>query len=296
MSTLLPSVKTKSWILDATRNIRVQTPAAIMGIVNATPDSFSDGGQVHAAMDVQGHAQAMIAAGAAWLDVGGESTRPGSAPVDAATELARVLPVIAAMRGQGARISIDTSKGAVARAALAAGAEMVNDVTAGSDPDLLAAVADAACPLVLMHMQGVPATMQQQPHYDHVVDAVRAFLLARMAAAVAAGIAESALVLDPGIGFGKTLVHNLALLQALPVLARDTGRPLLVGLSRKSFLVALSGMDFGGISIPPEQRDGLSHCLHTVVAGHCALLRVHDVAGTNRALRLAAALRGEKVT
>jgi len=287
----MPPVEPRTWILDAKREISVRTPAAVMGIVNATPDSFSDGGRLGDSVDVRAHAQQMIAAGAAWLDVGGESTRPGATPVDAATELARVLPVIVAMRGQGARISIDTSKGAVARAALAAGAEMVNDVSAGVDPDLLAAVAEAACPLVLMHMQGVPATMQQQPRYENVVDTVRAFLLARMATAVAAGVAESALVIDPGIGFGKTLAHNLALLQALPVLARDTGRPLLVGLSRKSFLVALTG-----VATPAEQRDGLSHCLHTVVSGHCALLRVHDVAGTTNALALAAALRGEKVT
>lgn len=289
-ATLLPPTDVRRWVLDPVRGIHVATPAALMGILNATPDSFSDGGShrdpAHAAVT----AAAMVAAGATWLDVGGESTRPGAAPVCAADEIARVVPIITAVRTSGARISIDTRKGAVARAALSAGATMVNDVSAGADPDLLAAVAAAGCPLVLMHMQGDPTTMQRAPTYRDVVDDVLAVLHERMAVAVRAGVREDALVLDPGIGFGKTVAHNLALLQALPRLSAETGRPLLVGISRKSFLAQVTGSDAS-----PAQRDAASHLVHAALAAHCAMLRVHDVAGAAQALRMSAALRGEEV-
>lgn len=266
--------------------VTLATPAALMGVLNVTPDSFSDGGRHADPAAAVAAATAMRAAGAAWLDVGGESTRPGAAPVDLAEELCRVVPAVAALRGIGLPISVDTAKAAVARAALAAGAAMVNDVTAGADPAMFPLVAEAGCPLVLMHMQGTPATMQRTPTYGDVVDEVRAFLAARLAAAVAAGVREDAVVLDPGIGFGKTLAHNLALLRAVPALAAECGRPLLVGVSRKTFLAAAAGVD-----LPPADRDGLSQVAHAALAPHCALLRVHDVPAAAAALRLAAALR-----
>ncbi len=267
--------------------LELATPAALMGVINATPDSFSDGGRSLDPAAAVAIALAMRAAGAAWFDVGGESTRPGATPVPLAEELQRVVSVVAALAGLGLPISIDTAKAAVARAAIVAGAAMVNDVSAGSDPAMFATVATAGCPLVLMHMQGTPATMQRAPAYTDVVDEVRAFLAARLAAAVAAGVREDAIVLDPGIGFGKSLAHNLALVRAVPRLAADLGRPLLLGISRKTFLATAAGVD-----LPPAQRDPLSHLVHAALAPHCALLRVHDVAGAAAALRLAAALRG----
>lgn len=255
-----------------------------MGILNATPDSFSDGGQHVGPGRALASARGMVAAGAAWLDVGGESTRPGAQPVAAELELERVLPVIEALASAGldAAISIDTAKAAVAERALAAGAVLVNDVSAGGDPAMLPLVASTGAGLCLMHMRGRPETMQDDPRYDDVVDVVEAFLAARMAAAGAAGVRDEQLVLDPGIGFGKTLAHNCALLRALPRLARNLGRPLLVGVSRKRMIAALLGED-----IPAERRDAASHLLHVQLAPHCALLRVHDVPGAAAALRLA---------
>jgi dihydropteroate synthase len=266
--------------------LTLATPAALMGVVNVTPDSFSDGGLHADPAAALAAATAMRAAGAAWLDVGGESTRPGAQPVAVDEEIRRVVPVVTALAPLGLPISIDTAKAAVARAALAAGAAMVNDVSAGADPGMFPLVAAAGCPLVLMHMQGTPATMQRAPSYADVVDEVRAFLAARLAAAVAAGVREDAVLLDPGIGFGKTLAHNLALLRALPAIAAECGRPLLLGVSRKAFLAAAAGVE-----LPPERRDGLAHLVHVALAPWCALLRVHDVAGAAAALRLAAALR-----
>jgi len=277
---------TRRWTVDARRDLALSTPAALMGVVNVTPDSFSDGGRHLDVALALASAQAMRAAGAAWLDIGGESTRPGATPVSVAEELRRVVPVVAALARLGLPISVDTAKASVARAALAAGAAMVNDISAGADPEMFATVAAAGCPLVLMHMQGTPATMQRAPSYADVVDEVRAFLAARLAAAVAAGVREDAVVLDPGIGFAKTLAHNLALLRALPTFAAECGRPILLGVSRKGFLAAAAGVD-----LAPAARDGLSHLVHAALAPHCALLRVHDVAGAAAALRLAAALR-----
>lgn len=276
------------WLLDPVRGIAVGHPAGVMGILNATPDSFSDGGR-HAAADAAvAGGLAMVRAGADWLDVGGESTRPGSEAVAPAEESARVAPVIAALRSAGVRIpiSIDTMKGAVAAAALAAGADAVNDVSGGRDPLLLEAAASARCPLVLMHMQGEPRSMQQAPAYGDVVAEVEAALGRSMQAAVARGVGEGAIVLDPGIGFGKTAAHNLALLAALPRLHAAFGRPLLVGVSRKSLVAALTG-DRG----PAGARDPASHALHALLAGSCALLRVHDVAGARAAVRIASQLR-----
>ncbi len=273
------------WSLPGRRGLALGCPAAVAGIINVTPDSFSDGGRLVGAEAAIAAGVAMAEAGAAWLDVGGESSRPGAAPVSAAKELARVVPVIAGLRRKlpGIALSVDTGKAIVARAALAAGADAVNDITAGRDPAMFAAVAAHRAVIVLMHMQGEPATMQAAPRYDDVEAEVTAFLLARMRAAEAAGVPAEAVVLDPGIGFGKTVAHNLALLDALPRIGAASGRPVMVGLSRKAFLGRLAG---GGIAA--EARDGLSHVLHALIARHCALVRVHDVAGAVAALKLAA--------
>lgn len=275
------------WVVDPVRGFVVSRPAALMGILNATPDSFSDGG-LHLGVDAAvATGVTMVRDGAAWLDVGGESSRPGAEPVTEAEETARVVPVIRALRAAGVAvpISIDTTKATVAEAALAAGASAVNDISAGGDPRMLAVVAAHRCPLVLMHMQGTPRTMQVAPSYGDVVGEVIAHLRERMHAAVRAGIAESALLLDPGIGFGKTREHNLALLRSLPRMNRELGRPLVVGVSRKSFLGAITGE-----SLPADRRDATSHVVHALIAGGCALLRVHDVAGARAALALRNAL------
>jgi dihydropteroate synthase len=286
-SLLLPR-GARRWVIDPVRGLQVATPAGVMGILNATPDSFSDGGLHLDVSAARRSAEEMVAAGATWLDVGGESTRPGAQPVSASEEIARVVPVIRAIHDCGAAVSIDTSKGAVARAALDAGAVMINDVTAGADADLVAAAVEHRCALVLMHMQGSPLTMQRAPRYADVVDEVIAFLVERLAAVTAAGVSETAVLLDPGIGFGKTLGHNLELLRALPRIEAATGRPVLLGISRKSFLAAITGD-----GKPAADRDADSHLVHALMAPHCAVLRVHDVAGCARALRLAAALRPE---
>src|SRR3954462_6611351 len=214
---------------------RVPRPWRIMGVLNVTPDSFSDGGEWFDHDAAVEHGRELIAQGAAIVDVGGESTRPGAAPVPAAEEHARVVPVIAALRDAHAVLSVDTSKAAVARAALDAGATYVNDVTAlRGDPEMAGLVADAGCDVCLMHMLGEPRTMQADPRYDDVVADVKAFLTERMEAAVRAGVAEERIQLDPGIGFGKTIEHNLELLRRLHELT-DLGRPLVIGTSRKSF-------------------------------------------------------------
>ena len=202
-----------------------------MGVVNVTPDSFSDGGLFLAPDAAIMHGRALAAAGAAVLDVGGESTRPGADPVDADEETRRVLPVVRALVAEGtARVSIDTTKAAVARAALDAGATIVNDVSAGTaDPEMLATIAEYRAGFVAMHMQGTPRTMQHDPVYTDVVREVGEYLRARVDAAIAVGIARDGILVDPGIGFGKTLAHNVALLRALPRVAAHAGAPLLVG-------------------------------------------------------------------
>jgi dihydropteroate synthase len=253
-----------------------------MGIVNVTPDSFSDGGRFLDPAAAVAHGRALLAEGADVLDVGGESTRPGAAPVGAAEELDRVLPVVTALAQAGATVSVDTTKAAVAAPCLAAGARWVNDVSAlRADPDLAGAAADAGAEVCLMHMLGEPRTMQADPRYDDVVDDVRAFLEARLAAAVAAGVPEERIWLDPGIGFGKTLEHNLALLGRLDALVA-LGRPVLVGTSRKSFLGRLTGR--------AEAADRLAGTLATTVlarARGARGFRVHDVAAARDALLVA---------
>ena len=277
------------WVIDPARRLVVSRPAGLMGILNVTPDSFSDGGLHLTVAAAVTAGITMIRDGATWLDVGGESSRPGAEPVSSTIECQRVVPVIAALRAAGitAPISIDTTKAEVAEAALAAGASAVNDISAGSDPAMFPLIASHACPVVLMHMHGTPRTMQVAPTYTDVVDDVCASLERQLSKALAAGIAESAIMLDPGIGFGKTLEHNLALLRALPRLTATFARPLVVGISRKSLLSALVGQPLAA-----AQRDTISHVMHALIAEHCALLRVHDVIGARDALAVAQALRG----
>ncbi len=247
----------------------------LWGIVNVTPDSFSDGGRTFAPAAAIAHGVALAAAGAGVLDVGGESTRPGARAVDPDEECRRVLPVIEglAREAPGVPLSVDTRRGGVAERALDAGARIVNDVSAGEDPGLLRAVARARAGLVLMHMQGTPATMQQAPRYRAVLADVVAFLLARVARARAAGVAPEAIWIDPGIGFGKTLEHNLALLAGLSAL-KATGQRVLLGASRKSFLGALTGR------APGERLGGSLACAVRAWQAGVDALRVHDVGPT----------------
>ncbi len=253
-----------------------------MGILNCTPDSFSDGGTLTTIEEAVAKGCAMVADGAAWLDIGGESSRPGALPISAELEIARILPVIRGLRAAGVTIplSIDTTKAVVAEAALTAGGSAINDITAGADPRMFAVAAAAGCPLILMHLAGTPRTMQQRPAYLDVVTEVVEFLAHKCTAAMAAGVARNQIFADPGIGFGKTVAHNLALLRALPHLGKALDLPLVVGLSRKRFLSTISGTAY-------PTADAIGQPLHTLIAPWCALLRVHDVAGTMHALRVA---------
>jgi len=260
----------------------------VMGIVNVTPDSFSDGGLYLDPGAAVGHGRRLAAEGADLLDVGGESTRPGAAAVDAAEELERIAPVVAALAGDagGPGVSIDTSKAAVAAAALDAGAVWVNDVTAlRGDPELAALCAERGCEVVLMHMLGSPRTMQDDPRYDDVVDDVRAFLAERIEAAVAAGVDERRILVDPGIGFGKTVDHNLELLRRLGEL-RELGRPIVVGASRKRFLGAITGREVG------RREGGTAAANVLALAAGADVFRVHDVAETRAALDAAEVILG----
>jgi dihydropteroate synthase len=256
-----------------------------MGVLNVTPDSFYDGGR-HATADAAiAHGRALLAEGADWLDVGGESTRPGATTVSADEECARVLPVLAALRNETERpLSIDTMKAAVAAAALAAGADVVNDVSGGSaDPGLLPAAAAAGAAVVLGHIQGTPATMQAAPAYGDVVAEVAAFLRTRAAAAAAAGVAPDAILVDPGIGFGKRPEHNLALLAGLATVVAD-GRPVVVGVSRKRFLGLLTGA-----AVEDRLASSLAAAVLAARAG-ARVVRAHDVAATRQALAVADAI------
>jgi dihydropteroate synthase len=259
----------------------------VMGVVNVTPDSFSDGGEWLDPATAIAHGHALVAQGAAILDIGGESTRPGAEPVSAAEELRRVVPVLAGLTGAGARLSIDTSKAAVAAAAIDAGATIVNDVTAlRGDPRMAALVAERGCDVCLMHMLGEPRTMQRDPRYGDVVADVRVFLEQRLEHAVANGIAPERVWLDPGIGFGKTIDHNLALLARLDEIVA-LGRPVVVGTSRKSFLGTITGRE------PAERVAGTLATNVLALARGASVFRVHDVAEARDALLVAAAtLRG----
>ena len=253
-----------------------------MGVVNVTPDSFSDGGEYLDAQRAVAHARELIAEGADIVDVGGESTRPYAEPVSTQEELRRVVPVIEGLAG--ATVSIDTSKATVARAALDAGASYVNDVTAfRGDPGMAALVAERGARCCLMHMLGEPRTMQDDPRYGDVVSDVKAFLEDRLAFAVAEGVPEEAIELDPGIGFGKTVAHNLELIGRLDELAA-LGRPLVVGVSRKGFLGKLTGRE------TPADRIFATVAVNVLALERGAsVFRVHDVAATRDALRVAAA-------
>jgi dihydropteroate synthase len=260
-----------------------KTRAAVMGIVNVTPDSFSDGGRFLEPDAAIAHGLALVDAGADLLDVGGESTRPGADPVDGAEELRRVLPVVDALVAQaGVPISIDTTKASVADAALAAGARIVNDVSAARfDPDVLGVVAQHHAGYVAMHMQGEPRTMQDAPHYDDVVREVGDFLADRADIALGAGVAEGALALDPGIGFGKTTAHNLELLAHLDALVARFDAPMVIGASRKRFLGALVRDD----AIDRRDDGTLATTVWCIGLG-ARVMRVHDVRSTARAIAL----------
>ncbi|MDX2079696.1 MAG: dihydropteroate synthase [Terrimicrobiaceae bacterium] len=262
---------------------------AIMGILNVTPDSFSDGGSYLSVDAAVSHALEMVDAGTEIIDIGGESTRPGSEPVDADEELRRTIPVIQALRGQTtAHLSIDTSKAIVAREALAAGADIVNDVTGlRGDPEMASVCADSRAGVVIMHMQGTPRTMQSAPHYSDVVADVREFFRHSLEQAVSSGIDPMSIALDPGIGFGKTFDHNRTLLRSLPEFG-TFGRPLLIGVSRKSFLGAIAGSNdmadrfWPGVALTSFCRERGAR-----------ILRVHDVQPHREALRMTEAIVGD---
>jgi dihydropteroate synthase len=254
-----------------------------MGVVNVTPDSFSDGGRYSGSEAAVAEARRMAAQGAAILDVGGESTRPGAAPVDPDAEAERVLPVIEGL--EDLPVSVDTRRASVAVLAMRAGAVLVNDVSAGADPGMFPAVAAHGAGVVCMHMRGDPETMQRDPRYGDVVGEVEDYLLSRAQAAEAAGVARERILIDPGIGFGKTLEHNLALLRALPRLASH-GLPVLVGASRKSFLGQLTGRAVA------DRHDATTAAV-TLCAfdGGVAVVRVHDVPAALDAAAVALAWR-----
>lgn len=265
----------------------------VMGIVNVTPDSFFDGGRHLVRNAAVQHAQQLIEEGADILDIGGESTRPGALAVSVQEELDRIIPVIEGLHDVAVPLSVDTSKPEVMRAALAAGASMVNDIDALQHPAALAAVADSNAAICLMHKQGNPQNMQQQPQYQDVVHEVLQFLHSRMAVAQAAGIERKRIVVDPGFGFGKTLVHNLALLRDLHVFS-ELNVPVMAGLSRKSMLGTITGQ-------------GVEHRVHASVAAAllavqrgASMVRVHDVRATCDALKIwqavnAATINGDKL-
>ncbi len=262
----------------------------VMGIVNVTPDSFSDGGMFDGTDDAVKHGIALVADGADILDVGGESTRPGADPVEPEQEIARVVPTIERLVAETpvTAISVDTRRAEVARAAIEAGAAIVNDVSAAADPGTLPLVRDSGAGLVLMHMQGEPRTMQQHPRYDDVVAEVRDALARRIGAAVAAGITRQHLCVDPGIGFGKELGHNLALLHDIAAF-RQLRVPLMVGASRKRFIGQLTGVDD-----PAERLEGTAGAVAWCAAQGVDIVRVHDVRAMARVVAVVDAIaRGE---
>ncbi len=256
----------------------------LMGVLNVTPDSFSDGGTHATASDAVAAGIAMRDAGAGIVDVGGESTRPGAQSVTVEEELERVIPVVEELAGRGLLISIDTSKPEVASAAIEAGATILNDVTACSSPGMAELVAETGAGVVLMHMKGTPRDMQQDPHYDDVVSEVADFLAERASHLIGLGVDRLAIAVDPGIGFGKTVEHNLLLLAGLPDLAA-LGYPVVLGASRKSFLGKITGID------NPSDRDGVTAV--TTALGYergARVFRVHDVSSSRAALLAAATI------
>ena len=277
----------KNWSIRG-RVLSTDDHTLVMGIVNTTPDSFSDGGRYSAAESAVAHGLALWDQGADIVDVGGESTRPGAVPVSAFEEISRVVPVIGTLVDRGVVVSIDTMKAAVAAEAISAGAHIVNDVTSLSDPNMAALCAESGVGLVLMHMQGDPQTMQQDPHYDDVVAEVAAYLEGKIRLAVAAGVERSHLCIDPGIGFGKTFDHNLALLNALGrFVAFDV--PVLVGTSRKGFLGTI--LREAGMETAAEERDAATAAtVALAVRDGASVLRVHNVGHGIQAARTADAM------
>ena len=269
------------------RNLDLTRRAQIMGILNVTPDSFSDGGHFAAHDAALAHAREMISEGAAIIDIGGESTRPGALPVDADEEIRRTIPVIKSLRAEwDGLISIDTMKASVAEAALEAGADIVNDVSGlTADPEMAAVCAASDCGIVIMHMRGTPADMQDNPSYSDVVAEVRGFFDERLETLEKLGISPTRLCFDPGIGFGKTLEHNLALLRHIDELT--PGFPLLLGVSRKSLIAKLTGAEL------PADRDAATFALTAMARTKGIMLhRVHDVKGNLAALRVAEGVLG----
>ncbi len=274
--------KVKGQAVDLSRR------AQVMGILNVTPDSFSDGGCFDNVEKAMLHAREMIQQGALMIDIGGESTRPGAAEVSEAEELQRTIPVIERLRQEwNGLISIDTKKAGVAAAALRAGADIVNDVSGlTADPDMISVCAKSDCGVVVMHMQGSPETMQKKPTYHEVVSEIRVFFEERLATLIAAGIQKERICFDPGIGFGKTLEHNLTLLKHLDQLAPD-GQPLLLGVSRKSFFAKLCDAQ------QPTDRDAATAAATALARQQGVMLhRVHDVKGNLDALRVCEAMLG----
>jgi dihydropteroate synthase len=262
------------------------TRPLVMGVLNITPDSFSDGGRYVDPTRAVEHALQMRDDGADLIDVGGESTRPGAASVAEGEEIARVIPIVAALVGKGVAVSVDTRKPAVMRAAIEAGAAMINDVEALSAPGALEVCASSNVGVCVMHMRGDPATMQLRPSYEDVVEEVRAFLAARVEACAAAGIGRERIAIDPGFGFGKTLAHNLALLRSLGAFA-TLGCPVLVGVSRKSSLGQITGRETG-----ERLAASLAAALAAVARG-ASIVRVHDVRETVDALKVWRAVERE---
>ena len=287
MNGLDATVPARGWVLSTRRgSIDAARRTALMGIVNVTPDSFSDGGRYFDPGKAISHGIDLAQEGADIIDVGGESTRPGARPLSAREEIERILPVIRGLRrAVPIPISIDTYKADVARAALAEGADMINDISAlRFDVAMAPLIAAEKVPVVLMHMQGAPQTMQQRPRYQNVVEEVREFLRSRIHFALEAGVEADRIIIDPGIGFGKELDHNLALLRGIPTLA-SLGRPILVGPSRKTFIGKI-------LEVGPEERleGSLAAAVAAVLAG-ANMIRTHDVKEARRAVRIADALR-----
>jgi len=261
--------------------LRPTDPAAVMGILNVTPDSFSDGGKYLDPRAAADQGREMVESGAEIIDIGAESTRPGSDPVPPARQIGRIEQVVPAVAESGAIVSIDTSSAEVAARAIEWGAAIINDVSAGrDDPEMLPLAAETGAPIVLMHMLGQPGTMQTDPRYDDVVGEVKAFLYERIEAAIEAGVDSSAIVIDPGIGFGKKLEHNLALLGSVADLT-ELGCPVLIGPSRKRFIG-----DLGGAAVAEDRTGGTIAACLACRGGGATIFRVHDVAPAVEALRV----------
>lgn len=258
-----------------------------MGVLNVTPDSFSDGGNFAEPSKALRQALKIVEEGASIIDVGGESSRPGAQPVSASEELKRVLPVIQAVRREAViPISIDTTKAVVAAKALEAGASMINDISSGlNDPEMFAVAARYRVPICLMHMQGTPETMQMYPHYENVMEEIRIFLEQRIIAAVQAGISQENIIIDPGIGFGKSVEDNLTILRRLETF-RSLGVPILIGASRKSFIGKITGADVN------HRLPGSLAALAAVLKKGVEYIRVHDVAETKQFLDISKAIAG----